>query len=113
MAVEVVVRVSPRMYDEDVAALREWLERHYPGEWTEKHASPDAPGLSVGELVLAGMLGGVGEAAAKAAFEAVRDMLRNLTQRYPETEPPPASVEAVTLPDEGDIESAGTDRDAG
>lgn len=95
MAVEVTVRVSPRMYVEDVEVLRSWLARNCPAEWTERRDGAEEPGLSAADVILSAVLAGAGEAAAKAAIEGIREMLRNLADRYPATEPPPASVDAA------------------
>jgi hypothetical protein len=102
MAVEVMVRVSPRMYVEDMTVLRSWLEQRHPGEWSERRDGSGGPGLSTADIVLTAVLAGAGEAAAKAAMDAIGEMLHRLAERYPATEPPPASVQTVITPDPDD-----------
>ena len=94
MAVEVMVRISPRMYLEDAAALRSWLERRHPVEWTPRPDPDGGDALAAVDLVLTAVLAGVGEAAAKAAIDGIGEKIRELTRRYPATEPPPATVTA-------------------
>ena len=96
MATEIVVRISPRMFVEDVAALRSWLARYYPADWTERRAAGDEHSLAGADLVLTAIFVGAGEAVAKAVIDAVRDKIQQLARRYPATEPVPATVEAAT-----------------
>jgi hypothetical protein len=99
MAVEIVIRVSPRMFQEDVEALRVWLARQYPATWTEAREAPAHDGLGIVEVLMVGVFTGAGEAVAKAVVDSVHGRIKQLAERYPRGEPRPAAVEARVLPD--------------
>lgn len=110
MVTEIVVRISQRMFVEDVTALRSWLARRYPVGWTERRAAVEEHSLAGADLILTAILVGAGEAAAKAAVEVIREKIEQLVRRYPATEPPPATVETETTPEvTGDTEPPSSD----
>ncbi|MGH9089257.1 MAG: hypothetical protein ACRDYZ_14295, partial [Acidimicrobiales bacterium] len=76
--------------------LRSWLARNYPAGWTERRAAGDESALAGADLVLTAIFVGAGEAAAKAAIDAIRDKIGQLARRYPAGQPAPATVETVT-----------------
>jgi hypothetical protein len=102
MAVEVMVRISPRMFHEDASAFRSWLEQTYPVDWRERAETEPEGSLSAADLVLAAVFTGIGEAVGESAVAGVRAKIRELAERYRGEHPPPAEVESRAIPEPAD-----------
>jgi len=100
MPVEVMVRISPRMFLEDFVALRDWLEQTYPVGWAERADEGHGDALTAGEFVLVAVFTGVGEAVGKVVIDLVREKIKELAGRYPGNEPPPAEATACARPED-------------
>ena len=116
MATEVVVRISPVMFREDVAALQAWLEQRYPVGWdARREAGGDSLSVPVADIVLVAALAGFSEALAKEVTEQILERIKHIATRYPNRGPAPATVEARVLDETPGPAAAGepgdTDRD--
>ena len=100
MAVEVVVKISPELFREDVDRLRSWLERAFPYDWTESYASGGEDSLSASDIVLTAVLTVATEAAKDAAVDAIRRKIGELVERYKDRGKDLAQVEGNVLVEE-------------
>ena len=118
MAVEVVVKISPEMFREDVDRLRSWLEKTFPYDWIESRAAGGEDSLSAADIVLTAVLTVAAETAKDAAVDLIRTKIGELVERYKNRhkDVPEVDVEANDLAGQASspphTPPDGTDRDA-
>jgi hypothetical protein len=96
MASRATIRISRRMYTDDVTALRRWLEKTYPGNWTLRDEQDDQRTLGVLDDILVGVFTGVGTTASETVRDAIASKIRSIVAHYRDRAAPDFDVSVET-----------------